>query len=374
MRIITPDKLVKTEGFFFKPLSRYIISDYELDYLIRGAPHTNFKWSSFNAHERRYDGSDINGKKVCIYRHNAWGDQLIVSAVPRYLKTLYPDSTIHLYCHPKVMPLWLGNPFVEGCAVSLPIPYEAAMRYDYHIFYEGMLEGNSEYDQNCCYDDFFHVIGLHDVPDHFKRPYFESRPEDYACVRDWGIDLTSAPYMVYHMAPDNENRSYPPEKSVEFMEGFLEEFNQMRILIVGVDKHKQYSKILSNLELHPRVENLIDKTPDFRGMFPILERASLVVCPDSSVMHMAACFDHVPVVSLWGLFAPQDRIKYYPNSHPIFPKDVCQYAPCRDHNFRLPVVNCKDATEHGDMERIKWCAVLDAITPEEILNKCVEVL
>jgi ADP-heptose:LPS heptosyltransferase len=373
MRIIMPDKLIKADSYYFKPFCRYIVSDYELDTLLKFSPRTNWKWSSFNAWERRYSGQDLNGKKVCVYRHNAWGDQLIASAIPRYIKTLYPDATVHLYCHPHVMALWLGNPYVEGSAISLPIPFEAAINYDYQVFYEGMLEGNSEPDQRCCYDDMFGWIGLDDVPTCYKRPCFFPRPEDYKYVKKSGIDLKKK-YMVYHMAPDNENRSYPPKKSKLFIEKFLAAFPVFNVIIVGMDKHKEYEEILEVFRYDERVVNLIDKTPNFRDVFPIIERASLVICPDSAVMHMAAIFDQVPVISLWGLFAPHDRIAYYPNNFPLFHPEACPHAPCRDHNFFLPLENCKDATEHRDKERIKWCCALDAITPEEIVERAKGIL
>ena len=371
MRIVQADKLIQINDYFYKPHERYIVSDYELDLLLRGAPRTKWAWSAFNSWERRYAGQDLNGKSVIIYRHNAWGDQLIASAVPRYLKTLYPDATIHMYCHPQVMSLWDGNPFVEGTAIPLPIPFESAIRYDYQIFFEGMLEGNSEHDQHCCYDDFFGVIGLHDVPDEFKRPYFQAAPGDYTFFNSVKAKYGERPYMLYHMSPANANRRYPPKQSQLFIAAFLDAFKDMGVIIVGQDPEEEYGELLSVFDKHSRVINLIDATPSFRDVFPIIEAAKVLVCPDSAIMHMAATMPHVPVVSLWGIFDPQDRIKYYPNTHPIFPKSVCPHAACRDHNFELPVQNCRDAEGSG---KIKHCRVLEAISPEIIVATCAHAM
>lgn len=381
MRIVTPDKLIQVGGrhpYHLKPFCRYIISDYELDEFLRGSPHTEWEWSSFHAWERKYAGQDLNGKRLCVYRHNAWGDQLIASAVPRYLKILYPESVIHMYCHPEVMPLWLGNPFVEGSAISLPIPFEAVdpknpRHYDYSILYEGMLEGNSEPDQHCCYDDFFGVMGVHGVPAKYKRPCIFPRPEDYKCVEKLGLRLDEK-YMVYHMSPANLNRSYPPGKSVEFLHLFSKAYPDWLIYIVGLDESGEFAEVWEGRSAFSNIVDLTDKTSSFRDLIPIIENASLVVCPDSAVMHLAACFEKAPVVSLWGLFHPQDRVKYYPNHHAIFHPEACPHAPCRDHNFHLPLENCKDATEHRQKCKIKFCPVLTAIEPEEILAKCKEVL
>ena len=86
MRIVQADKLVRVDTGFFIPYNRYVVSDFECDQLIEATPNTHWRWSSFNALERRYGGQDLSGKKVCVYRHTAWGDQLIVSAVPAELE------------------------------------------------------------------------------------------------------------------------------------------------------------------------------------------------------------------------------------------------------------------------------------------------
>ena len=381
MRIFQTDRLLKTSTHFYKPYTRYIASDTELDEIVLQSTMTHIKWSSFNSWERRYGGQDLNGKKVCIYRHNAWGDQLMASALPRYLKTLYPDSIVHLYCHPSVMPLWLGNTFVEGSAIPLPIPFDVATSYDYHIFYEGMLEGNSEEDQNCCYDDMFGFVGLMDVPDEYKRPYIEVRPEDYKAVQMLGIDLTK-PYIVYHASPANMNRSYPLEGGVEVVKKLVDRF-KLPVFVIGVDDggkammcrgcgRNPFEEYATMFDL-PGVTNLINRTKSFRDLIPIIEKAFLVICPDSSILHLTACFPNVPVISLWGLFHPQDRAKYYPNHTAIFNQEVCPSAPCRDHNFKLPLEQCKDAVgAPREKSDIKYCQVLASIQPDRIVKLAVE--
>lgn len=377
MQIISPNKPVfaTTKGVTvtYKPFCRYIVSDYEAMYLTQFAVSTKWSRSAFNSYEHRYGGQDLNGKKVCIYRHTAYGDQLMVSAVPYYLKTLYPDAIVHLYCAPGIVDMWKNNPYVGGAAIPLPIPFDVARSYDYHIFYEGMLENNGEPDQNCCYDDFFSVIGLTDVPARFKRPHFIPRPEDMKGIEDLGLDL-SGKYLVYHLAPANKNRCYPPQKGVDFITMFLEEFKSWKVLIVGRvgedDAWKsEYENIIPD---RPNVVNLVNKTESFRQLVPIIQRASLVVCPDSSVLHLAACFPDVPVVSLWGIFHPNDRAKYYPNSFPIFKGDACPHAPCHNHDFRLPLEKCTQSRGWTDGQQ--YCQVLNAIEPEDIMKKIRGIL
>jgi len=342
-------------------------------YLIEFARNTEWTKSSFNPYEHRYGGQDLNGKKVCIYRHTAYGDQLMVSAVPYYLKTIYPDATVHLYCDPGIVDMWKGNQYVGGAALPLPIPFDVARSYDYHIFYEGMLENNGEHDQNCCYDDFFETIGLMDVPVQFKRPHLVVRPDDGNGIRDLNIGL-GGKYLVYHLAPANKNRCYPPQKGMDFIKLFLKEYEDWRVFIVGkVGKDEAWQKEYEGLiPKHRNVVNLIDKTETFRQLIPIIQTASLVVCPDSSVLHLAACFPDIPVISLWGIFHPNDRAKYYPNDHPLFKFNVCPFAPCHNHEFSLPSHRCRQSEGWKDGQQ--YCQALNGIEPEDIMKKVKELI
>lgn len=370
MKIIMADKPVWIGEACLRPMCRYVVSDWEAMYYLHNTSHTKWTMSSFNAWERRYGGQDLNGKRVCMYRHAAWGDQLMVSAIPHYLKTVYPESTVHLYCEAEVSKLWEGNPIIGGSALPLPIPFDVIRHYDYHIFYEGILENNSEPDQNNCYDDMFGMIGLNDVPDIFKRPYIVPKESDYKHIKGLTID-TKGKYMIYHVSPANKNRCYPVKQGVRFIQQFLRHYKDWGVYLLGVGA-KDYPELTELTRKNDKVYNLLDKTKEFRSMIPLIERASLVVCPDSSVMHLTACFPHVPVISLWGIFAPEDRARYYPNHYALVAKDVCPHAPCRNHEFELPRASCKDAL--GYDEGSIYCAAISAIDPDNIMAKARDIL
>lgn len=373
MKIISANRPVFADGKHgvtcYRPFCRYIVSDYEHYYLTMQARETQWTTSSFNPYERRPGpGVNLNGKKVCIYRHTAFGDQLMISAVPRYLKTLYPEAIVHLYCDPGIVDMWKNNPFVDGAAIPIPIPFDVARAYDYHIFYEGMLENNGEHDQNNCYDDFFGFAGFSNVPDKFKRPWIQVKPEDYKFVSENKIDLTGK-YMVFHTSPANKNRAYPPDQGLAFINMFIQhpDFEDWRVILVGKSEHGIEYKVSD-----PRIIDLVDKTKSFRDLIPIMEKAALFIGPDSSVMHLAACFPETVSISLWGLFHPNDRAKYYPNHHYLFRPEVCKEAPCHDHNFSLPLHMCKKSV--GWVDGSQYCRALSAITPADIMDEVERVL
>ena len=134
----------------------------------------------------------------------------------------------------------------------------------------------------------------------------------------------------------------------------------------GRNPFDEYSYMFDGI---PGVTNLVNKTKTFRDLIPVIEKASLVICPDSSILHLTACFPNVPVISLWGLFHPQDRALYYDNQMALFNQGVCPHAPCRDHNFKLPLEQCKDAKgAPKEKSEIKYCQVLASIDPDQIVK------
>ena len=251
-----------------------------------------------------------------------------------------------------------------GTALPIPIPFDVARSYDYHIFYEGMLENNGEPDQECCYDDFFRFFGHNDVPNIYKRPYFQMQPTDYDFVNSLADEWRTGKIMVYHQSPANKNRAYPLHQGADFIRKFLAGRPEWKVIIVGDNQHGEI-KIEDS-----RVLNICGKTKLFRFLAPVLEGCSLFVGPDSSLAHLAACFPHVPSVTLWGLFHPNDRVKYYPNSWPIFNKDGCPHAPCHNHDFQLPLLQCRNAKNFSQ----EWCSHLAGITPDQIVARCEEAL
>ena len=245
--------------------------------------------------------------------------------------------------------------------------------YDYHVFLEGMLESNSEPDQQCCYDDMFEFVGLKNVPHQYKRPYIQPLPEDSEFFRAAGF-TPSSKYILIHLCPNNLNRAYPPGGTQEVVLQLALRFPEHQIVLVGTSLSPRFEEMVKTLQgsdVQKQIVSLVDKTKSFRDLIPFVQNASAIVCPDSSIMHLAACFPDTPVVSLWGLFHPWDRMKYYVNNHPLM--GDCPHSPCRDHNFHLPTEQCKDAWKMPK-EKVMWCHALASIDPEIICDKVREVL
>lgn len=363
-------------GMLLRPFLRYVLpagpaQSYALQLQKQGIDYT---MSVFNAYQRPYGGVDLNGKRLAFYRHTAFGDQLMATAVPVYLKHLYPDAKIDVYCSPEVMPIWRGLPV--RC-FEAPITFEAARAYDYHLFYDQMLEEDREPDQDNAYDSAFAYAGLRNVADVFKRPKVCHLAEDRSEVNrlQFFEKIGGAKFMVYQLGAANPNRSYPAALGDEFIRAFLAEYRDWHVVVVGLDKEgNEIAKLRRVLnDGGGRAHNLVNGLKGFRSLIPIVHNAGLVVCPDSSIGHLAAAFPEVPVISLWGPFAPADRAKYYENHYPIFPQAMCPHAPCHNHEFTLPDKLCRAATNATPGKQVA-CNVLRAITPEMIMEQARELI
>lgn len=371
-----PDRVVVAKNLVMAPFVRYVLpagpaQAYAKAMAAAGLDHT---MSAFNSFYRPYGGSDLNGKRLAVYRHSAFGDQLMATAVPVYLKHLFPHAMIDVYCAPDVLEIWKGLPVRSFAG---PITLEAARAYDAHLFYDQMLEENREDDQANAYDDAFAFAGFPQVPEVFKVPKVVELESDAheigAAVRARSIQFPEK-YLVYQLGAANPNRTYPPEQGGKFIKDFLATNPGWSVIVVGLDKENLAEELFRAAGMRiGRLLNLVNGLKNFRSLIPIVRGASLVVCPDSSIGHLAAAFPKVPVISLWGLFSPGDRVKYYPNHTALWPQAVCPHAPCHSHEFSLPQAKCHSATNATPGEQ-RWCNVLRAISPEQILKTAMEIL
>ncbi len=367
-----PEKVTFEPGSTMMPFVRYVLSAgpaqrYKKTMAALGMEVT---MSVFNSYCRPYAGQDLNGKRLAFYRHSAFGDNLMATAVPVYLKFLFPQAEIDVYCAPKVLEVWRGLPVR---AYPTPMIFEATRAYDFLLLYDEMLEEDREPEQENAFDNMFSVAGFRDVPAAFKVPKVVTHDQDLVelggVVRRLGCGWPEK-YLVYQLGAGNANRTYPPAQGGKFISAFLAAFPDWSVVVVGLDKQGAQQRELADAlsgETNSRVLNLVNELRSFRSLIPIVQGAGMVVCPDSSIGHLAAAFPKVPVISLWGLFSPDDRVKYYTNHTPLWPREVCPHAPCHSHEFTLPVQKCTDAANNTETPP-KWCNVLRAITPERILE------
>ncbi len=358
-------------GWKFSPRCRYVISDSLFRRMVedmekQGKTDSVASWSCFNSYERRYGGQDLNGRRLAIYRENGFGDSLMVTGLAGYLKHTYPQCTIDVYGMPRVFEAWLYNQ--DANFLDVPPPFDSINNgYDYHLFFEGMIENDNEPEQTNSYDTFLRFAGIYpkDVPANFKRPQLYWGESDELAESEWLKLRPARDYAVLHWNPSGMARMYPPELSRKVVTLLAE---RMDVVIVG---NTEGTIEPPNLDVSG-VHDWTNKTPNFRGLMPMIKHARAVICPDSSVLHLATAFPDVPMVSLWGSFHPNDRAKYYRSNTSLESFHVCPSAPCRAQRSELPHNRCQQAK--GYTEGTIYCTAMAAITPERVVETVLSKL
>lgn len=361
---------MQANGLMYQPLTRYVVplgEAIQIGKYLRdnGTPPEPF--SNWAVYEKRYAGQDATGKRIAILRSPAFGDTLMATPVAKWIMDTWPGVRVDVWAHPAVAELWHGL----GVSVyHLPFPFDASESYDWHICYETMWEGTGEKDQGNAYDFSYRFIGVDPdtVDPKYKRPWVGRVDGDHAELKAKGIQLP-APYIVVQVEASNPNRSYPPRMMAEFVRQFIDKHRDVNVVLVGTGR--QLKGEFDGLPRN-RVKNLAGETSRFRTLVPILENARCGVGPDSAVSHLAEGLGK-PFVGLWGLFHPDDRVKYYRHHVALNGFVACPHAPCRSHKFVLPQDQCRDAGNAVDGEQ-EHCCALRWISPEEILAAVEGVL
>lgn len=352
MHVVTFHRPVQFPPFCYAPNTRYVINESLFSKMRDKDPTIEARVSVYNAYEKRYCGQDLNGKRLLIYRPKSIGDQLITTALVAFLKDRFPRCVIDYYCEPGVMDLWAGIPIHVS---PTPIVFDAAVSYDYTLFLEGLYENDVEPDQDDCYTTMFRYAGFPEVDPKWKRPFMVFDPSEL----ERPVKAPQMPYILVQWDASAIYRSYPPNMLARLCAQLADRYP---VVIVGTFPYPYVH--------HPNVIDLRTKTRGFRGIIPWVKNAGAILCPDSSVGHLAACFPEVPTVSLWGSYDPKDRVRHYSNHIPLVAEKVCQFAPCRIGLVKEPPRNLCSRAANDEPQN--WvCNQIKAIDPNLILSTLI---
>lgn len=347
MHVVTFHRPVRFDPFDYAPNTRYVINEALLNRMREKDPTLEARASIYNAYENRYSGQDLNGKRLLLYRPKSIGDQLITTALVGYLKHRFPSCVIDYYCEPQVVELWAGIPIHIS---PTPVVFDAARKYDYTLFLEGLYENDVEPDQDDCYTTMFRYAGFPEVDPSWKSPKMVFHEDELKRP----VNAPAGPYILVQWEASAVYRSYPPSTLARLCASLAEHYH---VVLVGSFPYPYVH--------HSNVTDLRTKTKHFRELVPWVKNASAVLCPDSSIGHLAACFPDVPTVSLWGSYHPRDRVRHYRNHIPLMAEKVCPFTPCRVGLTKEPPRHmCSRASNDVPQEWV--CNQLKAISPETI--------
>lgn len=327
-----------------------------------------------------------------------YGDQVISWPVVKWLAA--HGYEVSVMAEPGNTVCWSLFPFVKA-VYHTPMPYEQMKMFDYVFMAEWVSNLSEHKDQPHPVDTLFTLIGAEPdtIPASQKSipPVFSHREMSFAT----SFLNQHQKIGLYQLSAANTVRALPPGDSAFLASQLAREFPETHWLCLydefvpkeyvtalqcPVCKGSGTWEVPSKIDLDGNVVSSSSGTVsapclECRGsklLAPNLQpirfdnlrelwaftyaRASIVVAPDSMMVHVAGSMG-VPCVGLWGPVAPANRVKYYANHYPIWHNDACPHAPCFAYTAGFP----RYCPPRGNGTRTV-CEVMAAITPSTVVE------
>lgn len=227
-----------------------------------------------------------------------------------------------------------------------------------------VLPGRHETDLNLDLLEAYHA-----KPMSRERGTFLVPPDETGVLERHG--LVEAPYIVFQPGAANGKinaKSVSTEQSLAILNGLLSSF-PYKILLVGDEGDRKLflEPLLAKLGKNERVLDTAGRT-GLSELIELLHHASLVICHDSGVMHLADAMERRTIA----LYGPTDYMRTRPlkkSSHLLFSENA--YTGCM-YNERISEEEVARLNEDGrvmkDLDPQKVIALAEELLKEEELE------
>lgn len=322
----------------------------------------------------------FRGKKVLFYRNRGVGDQIACTALSRFF-TEKLGAICYQLSDPNHEDFWFGNPYIQNSPVKFPaaidsfIRYKGKAPYDYFFALQSVTEWVQEPDQGNFIDHLFCLCGIDpaNVEPSYKLPLWGYTDHDLFMYRIWCMKMGLSDdamensekfvdkeqknlkkYIAIQMSATTKVRT----PSVEVMKMMLTRLNEIGIPIICLDNKPLIEELNIHIDTLSNCKKVLDLAT-IREYAMILCRSAMVVGPDSSAIHFAACAQ-VPFIGLWGPFDPSSRVSTYKHGYNIYHPELCEHSPCYNFTGTYPVHKCPKGTD------TITCECFNGVTSEEI--------
>jgi len=330
--------------------------------------------------------------KIMISIFGGWGDTLMTTPVIAALKEKYPSCQIHVACHHTAAQIFQNNPNVDMLVAATPFcAGEMISLYDEVIDFAGVIVWDENSKKTPAPDLHFQRAGLPvpKEPEKKRERLYLTAYERSKTGKFWtdtGIDPDRDKIIAIHNRASSLVRSWPEEYTITLAKKLAEK--DLKVIILGDNPlagkiptllpnkpeninpnllspppsnlckcpHCGEELRLSHTAAHKNIHYLTGKS-DMIFTAAVMERCSLLVGVDSSIMHMSDAID-IPSLSLTGPFPDELRCKYFKRHKNITAKMDC--APCFSHKAQ-----CDKGVPSPCMLKIK---------PEDVFNETIDYL
>lgn len=341
---------------------------------------------------RHYQGEDLNGKVLLVFRTGGAGDVIFIMAALRALKKKYPNCTIIFCTQESYASLLSNHPDIDELRV-FPPDVRWLEQTDYHIDMVNVIE---------------HAVDAMDANaiDLFaQRCYVDIEVENEKRPRLWmdrrlmgGIDHI---FSRFGVAQDDivlgiqhsvgaPVRNYPPSRFVELAESL----SDAGIRIIWMGSYAQGEEISELIHVKEKKDwiNMPAFIRSWQGSVATIARCTAVVSADSSTLHIAGSEkvtwkppgegEHwegatTPLVGIYGPFKAEQRLTYYfEDAYATEPDVICRgcnkhtYKPC-EKGSPSP---CLKLMTTGNIEEAVMYALADGVKRRQAVGHPVKEL
>jgi ADP-heptose:LPS heptosyltransferase len=281
-----------------------------------------------------YKGEDLDGKSLFCFRTGGIGDLLFITTALRQLKKRFASAQLALGCNYIFSTILdsKGDGFEQ---VYMPLEKQMMDRYDYILFFQGIIEGNPEAEKKNAYDLLKDAFYLEKLEDPLPRVYVEEKARTRA--RDFVMRTEGGRrYKIgVQVSPSLPVRAVPPQLFVDFVTCLSDDF--MVFFVGGEAQWHEIDLIIKHLpqQKQQQAVNASRHLPTLAEAAALIGEMDLVIGPDSSMLHVAAAH-RKPLIGLYGPFHSDLRLKYYKNAIGLDSMTLCEfgrgrYSSCFEH-------------------------------------------
>jgi ADP-heptose:LPS heptosyltransferase len=362
MKVITPSDCFSHEYwtpvvgrvFHFEPRKPYLVSNKQfenlaakkLDAFLEKVSSADPAFRDFNL------GTAKPGSSVLFYNGcGGMGDSIMAWPAARQLALA--GYEVHILTEPHLEFAWQGFPWVSTIQL-LPCYWKTISFYDHHAVFESISNSYFHGGQEHPTDHALRKLGFDPgaIPREQKvvRPEFTDLEKRFASWMYPGSRLA-----FFQLRASQEARSLPAATARAVFSRLALEFPRFHWIGITASMD-DYAR-----EADPRLPNTEVRTfHRLRNLWALMERAELIVSPDSMAVHLAGSLG-IPCVGMWGLYDPAVRIGNYLNHVPVYRREACPHSPC-NWNFPTYPSFCPPSEKPRT-----HCAVMEAVTPDDVV-------
>ena len=285
--------------------------------------------------------------KILIIRLSSIGDIVLTTPVVRCLKRSMPGAEVHYLCRESYRQLMENNPYVTRVwdykePMDTLIAELQEQRFDYVVDLQKNARSShirkalgvrwttfpKQNAERCLYvatkqplssishvaDRYFEAVRPFQINnDHKGLDYFPT-PEATPLGED------PAPYTIIVCGANHFTKTIPPQKI-----HYLTQQIEGKIVLLG-GKGDAERLASEGVEWGSNVVNLCGKTTLNQSAL-IVEKAALVITPDTGMMHIASAF-HRPMIAVWGNTTPRLGFAPYETESVQFEVRPLMCRPC----------------------------------------------